>query len=167
MPYQREHLRLSLSLSRSARFFKRVGLTVTVLVFAMAYRAGHPPRTSVPPPMPPTGTWTWDEYPDLPTSTAYVEIVRFNTMDDPYHPSLYAFVVNPSRKDLKGFSAKCANIAFSTDHPIYAGNQAMLELGFDDAVIGGGTIDPFHFDGKPVRCAFVRANFQSSIRWRE
>jgi hypothetical protein len=132
----------------------------TMLVFVMAYRAGHPPRTSVPPSMPPAGTWTWDEYPDLPTSTAYVEIVRFNTTDDPYNPSLYAFVVNPSRRDLVGFSAKCANIEFSTRHTIFAGNQAMLEVGFDNEFLSGGPVDPFHFDGKRVRCNFVRANFE-------
>lgn len=131
-----------------------------MIVFVMAYRAGNPPRTSVPPAMGPPGTWTWDQIPNFPTSTAYVEIVRFNTRDDPYNPSLYAMVVNPSRKDLAGFTAKCANIEFATRHTIHAGNQAMLEVGFDDAYLSGGPVDPFNFYGGPVRCKFVRANFE-------
>lgn len=132
---------------------------LAIAIAAVTYRAGHPPRTSVPPIMGPPGTWTWDRVPNFPASSAYVEIVRFNTKDDPYNPSLYAHVVNPARKALAGFEAKCQNIRFSTAHTIPAGGEAILEVGFDNAYLSGGPVDPFDFYGAPVRCTFVRADF--------
>lgn len=110
--------------------------------------------------MGPPGTWSWDQIPNFPTSAAYAEIVRFNTTDDPYNPSLYAHVVNPSRKDLIGFDARCQSIEFSTRHTIPAGDEVILEVGFENTLISGGPVDPFRFYGDPVRCEFVRANFE-------
>lgn len=146
----------------SARATKAACFAVCMAVAVLVYRAGNPPRTSVPPEMGPPGTWTWDQIPNFPTSTAYVEIVRFNKTDDPYNPSLYAHVVNPSRRDLVGFDARCQNIEFSTRHTIHAGREVMLEVGFENTMISGGPIDPFRFYGDPVRCEFVRVNFQTA-----
>ncbi len=38
----------------------------------------------------------------------------------------------------------------------------MLEVGFENTMISGGPIDPFRFYGDPVRCEFVRVNFQTA-----
>lgn len=71
-------------------------------------------------------------------------------------------MVNPSRKDLAGFAARCQNIEFSTRHTIPAGDEVILEVGFENTLLSGGSVNPFHFYGDPVRCEFVRVNFETA-----
>lgn len=90
-------------------------------------------------------------------SGAKVEIVSFNTAD-PYRLSLVAHVMNPSSKTLESFSAKCANIYFSSDEAVSPGNAVLSHIPsyFRDR-FGEHRIDPFVVQG-PIPCLFEDAN---------
>lgn len=129
----------------------------------LVYQAGQPLHRSVPPELGPVGTWEWKDVPALPATAIYTEIVRFNVQDDPYNPSVYVRVVNPTPNDLTQFIANCANIRFGSHHKIGAGQTALLELGFEETKgpiepFGNIGTDPFGPDDS-VRCTFESARF--------